>query len=49
MLREWAYAAAYQTSHQRALALQPWLDYYNQHRPHGALGHQPPASRLPAA
>jgi transposase InsO family protein len=49
MLREWAYAAAYQTSRQRALALQPWLEYYNQHRPHGALGHQPPASRLPAA
>jgi transposase InsO family protein len=49
MLREWAYSATYQTSRQRALALSPWLDYYNQHRPHGALGHQPPASRLPAA
>jgi transposase InsO family protein len=49
LLREWAYAATYQTSRQRALALTPWLDYYNQRRPHGALGHQPPASRLPAA
>ena len=49
MLREWAYAAAYQTSPQRAVALAPWLDYYNQRRPHAALGHQPPASRLPAA
>jgi transposase InsO family protein len=49
LLREWAYAAAYQTSHQRALALTPWLNYYNQRRPHGALSHQPPASRLPAA
>jgi transposase InsO family protein len=49
LLREWAYAAAYQTSRHRALALSPWLDYYNQHRPHGALGHQPPVSRLPAA
>jgi transposase InsO family protein len=49
LLREWAYAAAYQTSTQRALALTPWLNYYNQRRPHGALGHQPPASRLPAA
>jgi transposase InsO family protein len=48
MLREWAYAATYQTSHQRALALDPWLDYYNQHRPHGALGHQPPTARLRA-
>jgi transposase InsO family protein len=49
LLREWAYAAAYPTSHQRALALTPWLDYYNHRRPHGALGHQPPATRLPAA
>jgi transposase InsO family protein len=47
LLREWAYAAAYQTSRQRALALTPWLDYYNQQRPHGALGHQPPAARHP--
>jgi transposase InsO family protein len=49
LLREWAYAARYQTSRQRALALGPWIDYYNQRRPHGALGHRPPASRLPAA
>lgn len=49
LLREWAYAAVYQTSNHRTLALQPWLDYYNNRRPHGALGHQPPASRLTAA
>jgi transposase InsO family protein len=49
MLREWAYAATYQTSGQRALAFAPWLNYYNQRRPHGALGHRPPASRLSAA
>jgi transposase InsO family protein len=49
VLREWAYAAAYQTSNHRALALGPWLDYYNHRRPHGALGHRPPASQLPAA
>lgn len=49
MLREWAYAAVYRTSIQRALALRPWLDYYNHRRPHGALSHRPPASRLPAA
>jgi transposase InsO family protein len=49
LLREWAYAAAYRNSRHRALALRPWLDYYNQRRPHGALGHRPPASRLPAA
>jgi len=49
MLREWAYAAVYQTSAQRALALGSWLDYYNHRRPHGALGHRPPASRLTTA
>ena len=49
LLRDWAYAARYETSHHRALALTPWLTYYNQQRPHGALGHRPPASRLPAA
>jgi transposase InsO family protein len=47
--REWAYAAVYQTSEQRGRALSPWLRFYNHHRPHGSLGHQPPDSRLPAA
>jgi transposase InsO family protein len=47
--REWAYAAVYQTSRHRARALQPWVHFYNHRRPHGALGHQPPASRLPTA
>jgi transposase InsO family protein len=49
MLREWAYAAVYRTSEHRARALEPWLDFYNHRRPHGALGHQAPASRLPTA
>jgi transposase InsO family protein len=49
LLREWAYAAAYTSSDQRLLALPPWLDYYNHRRPHGALSHRTPASRLPAA
>jgi transposase InsO family protein len=49
LMREWAYAAVYQTSHHRALALGHWLDYYNHRRPHGALSHRSPASRLPAA
>jgi transposase InsO family protein len=49
MLREWAYAAVYQTSDHRGRALEPWLHFYNHQRPHGALGHQAPASRLPAA
>jgi transposase InsO family protein len=49
LLREWAYAVRYQTSRHRALALGPWLEYYNQRRPHGALSHRAPATRLPAA
>ncbi|HYF46058.1 MAG TPA: IS481 family transposase [Acidimicrobiales bacterium] len=48
MLREWAYAAVYTTSHQRTRALPAWLSYYNNQRPHGALGHNTPASRLQA-
>lgn len=47
--REWAYAAVYQTSDHRARALPRWVRFYNQRRPHGSLGHQPPISRLPTA
>jgi transposase InsO family protein len=46
MLREWAYAAAYQSDEHRSTALAPWLNYYNHHRPHSALGHKTPASQL---
>jgi transposase InsO family protein len=49
LLRDWAYAARYRNSDHRALALRPWIEYYNQRRPHGALSHRPPATRLPAA
>jgi transposase InsO family protein len=49
MLREWAYAASYQSSTHRADVLPAWLKYYNQRRPHSALGHKPPASRLTTA
>jgi transposase InsO family protein len=48
LLREWAYAVRYETSGHRALALGPWIGYYNRRRPHGALGHRAPATRLPA-
>jgi transposase InsO family protein len=44
MLREWAYAATYQSSKHRAHALPAWLNYYNNRRPHSALGHKPPNS-----
>jgi transposase InsO family protein len=44
MLREWCYAATYQSSNHRTRALPAWLDYYNNHRPHSALGHKTPTS-----
>jgi transposase InsO family protein len=46
MLGEWAYGAIYGSSAERTRALSGWLIRYNQHRPHGALGHRPPAARL---
>jgi transposase InsO family protein len=46
-LREWAYARPYESSAQREAALQPFIHRYNWHRPHSALGHQPPMSRIP--
>lgn len=49
LLRDWAYAVRYETSKQRALALPPFVDYYNQRRPHGALSKRAPVTRLPAA
>jgi len=45
-LREWAYAATYQTSEQRRESLHDWLHHYNWHRPHTALGGRPPIARL---
>jgi len=46
MLGGWAYGALYRNSTERAVALDGWLDYYNHHRRHAALGHKPPISRL---
>jgi transposase InsO family protein len=45
-LREWAYAAAYNTSDQRAQHLPSFLHRYNWHRPHGGIKLQTPISRL---
>jgi transposase InsO family protein len=47
-LREWAYAKPYRSSKQREAALEPFIHRYNWHRPHSALSHQPPMSRIPA-
>jgi transposase InsO family protein len=44
--REWAYARVFQTSTERTAALGLWLTHYNFRRPHGALSHKPPGSRL---
>jgi transposase InsO family protein len=49
LLREWAYGRAYHSSIQRATALGAWLNHYNFIRPHGALSHRPPATRLTKA
>jgi transposase InsO family protein len=45
-LREWAYAAPYDSSRQRAGALGPFLAAYNTTRPHTAHGRRPPITRL---
>ena len=45
-LREWAYARAYETSHQRAADLPKWTHMYNWHRPHGGIKDKTPISRL---
>jgi len=44
MLREWAYARVYHSNEERQEAFANWLHYYNHHRPHTALGGQPPAA-----
>jgi len=41
----WAYRQPFTSNQARTEALQPWLDFYNNHRPHGSLGGKPPISR----
>jgi transposase InsO family protein len=45
---EWAYAAIYRDHAHRRRVLPGWLEYYNYRRPHSALGHKPPVSRIEA-
>jgi transposase InsO family protein len=45
MLTGWAYGALYQSSSERAAALDGWLWHYNHRRRHSALSHQPPVTR----
>ncbi|AGW42119.1 transposase, ISlxx4 [Leifsonia xyli subsp. cynodontis DSM 46306] len=42
----WAYARHYNSESARRNALPAWLHSYNHHRPHTAIGSQPPISRL---
>jgi transposase InsO family protein len=46
LLNEWAYERVYGSSTERAAVLPLFLERYNFRRPHGSLGHKPPASRL---
>jgi transposase InsO family protein len=43
---EWAYRQPFTTNAERTAALDPWLETYNNHRRHSALGGQPPISRM---
>jgi transposase InsO family protein len=42
----WAYQKLYTSERARRAALTGWLHQYNHHRPHSALGGQPPITRL---
>jgi transposase InsO family protein len=46
MLSGWAYGAIYRSSKERTQALDGWLHHYNHHRPHSAIGREPPITRL---
>jgi transposase InsO family protein len=46
LLDEWAYARMYRSNEERLLALGPWLEEYNRHRPHTSLGGRTPMQVL---
>jgi len=46
LLREWAYAFVYPSSDHRTRELEPWMYHYNFQRPHSAVSHRPPITRL---
>ena len=45
-IKEWAYSQSYESSAEREEYLNPWLNFYNNQRPHSALKRKPPVSRL---
>jgi transposase InsO family protein len=46
MDREWARGVTYNSSEDRRAALPHWLNHYNEHRRHSALGNRPPIARV---
>jgi transposase InsO family protein len=46
LLGKWAYRFAYDSSAERKRWLSPYVHFYNYHRAHSVLGHNPPISRL---
>jgi transposase InsO family protein len=46
LIAGWNDGAIYASSRERSAALTGWIDFYNHRRPHGALGHKPPTTRL---
>jgi transposase InsO family protein len=46
LAEEWAYVRLYTSNRARLAALPRWVRFYNERRPHTALGGLPPASRL---
>jgi transposase InsO family protein len=44
LLREWAYARPYRSNAERLVALPAFVDFYNQRRPHTALGGLSPSA-----
>ncbi len=46
LLAEWAYARLYRSNEERLSVFPKWLHQYNHHRPHTALGGQPPIAAV---
>ena len=46
LIREWAYGHTYRTSEARKAGLPRWIGWYNNRRPHSAIGRQPPLAAL---
>jgi transposase InsO family protein len=46
LIEGWAYRATYANNRERAAALPAFMTYYNDRRPHRALGKQSPSARL---